>query len=156
MKSEHTVLFRHLRGVLWLGGLFILAGCRSGEPEIEDPAAAMEAIVEAMRGFHIANERYYSVHQRYTADLEVLQEAEFQLRMDSIELHPQVADDGHGMSSVATHQRTGPDVGCVLVWGDIPNRTTPGGRPHDGGNLIVCDAAFDDVESRYRVADPPD
>ena len=134
--------------------LGVPAGC--GTDEIEDPAAAMERIVEAMHDFHVANEWYYYENQRYTTDLNELRSVtESELRLDSVTIRPRVAEDGQGMSSVATHHRTGPDLGCVFVWGDMPNRTTPGGRPHDGSNLMVCDAAFDEVESRYRVADPP-
>jgi len=155
MTMDHVVPFGHLGRAVWVGGLIVLAGCGSGPREIEDPQAALEPIFMTMRGFHIKNEIYYAEHGRYADDVEALA-AEYDFRRDSVNLEVFVTEEGQGMSSIGTHQRLGPDVGCAFVWGDAPMPTTPGGRTHDGANHFVCDAPFDGVESTYPIADPPD
>ena len=134
---------------LWM----LLGGCASEPAQLEDPDGTLDDIIAALRSFGIANEFYYAEHGSFTADVGELQ-SQGEWAPDSVELNVEVTDDQQGWSALVTHVRTGPGVGCVMVWGNAPTIETPQGVPHDGSNLIVCDDVFDTATDRYGVAPP--
>ena len=136
-----------------LVGLIAMSGCERQPARLVDPDETYAQIRSAIRNFAISNEFFSVETGAFTADFNELQ-SEFEWALDSVELKVEVTADRQGWSVVATHQRAGPDVGCVLVYGNAPAET-PGGVPwvpHDGGHLIVCDDVFDAVTDRPGLA----
>lgn len=118
-----------------------------------DPDQLLDDIVAVLRDFGIANEIHYADHRVFSDDPPDASATRMWVR-DSVELTVRVTEDAQGWSALATHVRSGPGAGCVMKWGNASAIETPGGIPHDGGTLIVCDRLFDDAQVRYGVAPP--
>lgn len=118
-----------------------LLACSGDSPSAAEVDTALAQVEKELHNFHVANEWHYADVREYTADLAQLVEEGHAGWMfpDSVRL--EVLDAGAGGYRVkGTHVRLGAGFGCVFAWGDQEGGlSTPGGRPFEGGNQILCD-----------------
>lgn len=140
--------FRHRGIIMALAAASIGAAACAIEPpsDLEEPlemdavfVETMDTIRRAVHTWGVLNEWYYSEHQTYTTDRDELLALGRGVPNDSVDVQIAMGPEGQWLEWTATHERTGPDVGCAIDWHSPGEVRTPGGMRVTQPGEVTCD-----------------